>query len=36
LVVVLIYEWGIGALDIGPDTKRIMKLYKKKKSLASS
>ena len=30
LVVVLIYEWGIGALDIGPDVKRIMKMYKKK------
>jgi len=36
LVIVLIYEWGIGALDIGPDTKRIVKLYKKKNSLASS
>jgi NADH-quinone oxidoreductase subunit A len=29
LVVVLIYEWGIGALDIGPDVKRILKVYKK-------
>lgn len=29
LVVVLIYEWGIGALDIGPDVKRILKRYKK-------
>ena len=29
LVVVLIYEWGIGALDIGPDVKRIMKNYKR-------
>lgn len=30
LVVVLIYEWGIGALDIGPDVKKIMKAYHKK------
>lgn len=30
LVVVLIYEWGIGALDIGPDVKGIMKAYWKK------
>ena len=29
LVVVLIYEWGIGALDIGPDVKKIMRVYKK-------
>lgn len=29
LVVVLIYEWGIGALDIGPDVKRIVKTYKR-------
>jgi NADH-quinone oxidoreductase subunit A len=35
LVIVLIYEWGIGALDIGPDVKRILKAYKKKVSLAS-
>ena len=28
LVVVLIYEWGIGALDIGPDGKKILKAYK--------
>jgi len=28
LVVVLIYEWGIGALDIGVDVKKIMKRYK--------
>lgn len=28
LVIVLIYEWGIGALDIGPDVKGIMKRYK--------
>lgn len=31
LVVVLIYEWGIGALDIGPDVKKIMSAYKKLK-----
>lgn len=31
LVVVLIYEWGIGALDIGPNVKRIMQAYKSKK-----
>src|SRR3954469_2848179 len=30
LVIVLIYEWGIGALDIGPDVKRIMKSYKRR------
>jgi len=30
LVVVLIYEWGIGALDIGPNIKGIMKIYRKK------
>jgi NADH-quinone oxidoreductase subunit A len=29
LVVVLIYEWGIGALDIGPDVKGILRNYKK-------
>jgi NADH-quinone oxidoreductase subunit A len=29
LVVVLIYEWGIGALDIGPDGNKILKAYKK-------
>ena len=28
LVVVLIYEWGIGALDIGVDGKKILKKYK--------
>lgn len=32
LIVVLIYEWGIGALNIGPDTKNILKEYKKRKS----
>ena len=28
LVVVLIYEWGIGALDIGLDGKKLLKKYK--------
>ncbi|MDI3320979.1 NADH-quinone oxidoreductase subunit A [Pinibacter soli] len=28
LVVVLIYEWGIGALDFGPDGKKILKAFK--------
>src|SRR5690349_21549956 len=28
LVVVLIYEWGIGALDIGVDAKKILRKYK--------
>jgi NADH-quinone oxidoreductase subunit A len=31
LVVVLIYEWGIGALDFGPDGLKIIKAYKKLK-----
>jgi NADH-quinone oxidoreductase subunit A len=30
LVVVLIYEWGIGALDVGPNASRILKAYKRK------
>jgi len=30
LVIVLIYEWGIGALDIGADAKKILKSYKKR------
>jgi len=29
LVVVLIYEWGVGALNIGPDAGKILKAYKK-------
>jgi NADH-quinone oxidoreductase subunit A len=29
LVVVLIYEWRVGALDFGPDGKKILKAYKK-------
>jgi len=31
LVVVLIYEWGIGALDVGPNAKKILEAYKKRK-----
>jgi NADH-quinone oxidoreductase subunit A len=34
LVVVLIYEWGIGALNIGPDAKKILKAYKNRASRA--
>ncbi len=30
LVVVLIYEWGIGALNIGADAKKILKAHKLK------
>ena len=33
LVVVLIYEWGIGALDFGPDGLKILKAYKKIKKI---
>jgi NADH-quinone oxidoreductase subunit A len=29
LVVVLIYEWRAGALDFGPDGKKILKAYKR-------
>lgn len=29
LIVVLIYEWSIGALDFGPDGKKLLKAYKK-------
>lgn len=32
LVVVLIYEWGIGALDIGIDVKKLMKRYRELQS----
>src|SRR5215212_7173158 len=32
LVVVLVYEWGIGALNIGPDVSGILKAYKKRKT----
>lgn len=28
LVVVLIYEWGTGALDIGPNARKIIQAYK--------
>ena len=31
LVVVLIYEWRNGALDFGPDGRKILKAYKKLK-----
>ena len=27
LAVVLVYEWGIGALNIGADAKKILKSY---------
>ena len=27
---VLVYEWSIGALDFGPETKKILKAYQKK------
>lgn len=29
LFAVLIYEWSIGALDFGPDGKKILKAYRK-------
>lgn len=29
LLAVLIYEWRIGALDLGPDGKKILKAYRK-------
>jgi len=29
LIIVLIYEWKNGALDFGPDGKKILKAYKK-------
>ncbi len=32
LVAVLIYEWSIGALDFGPNGKKILKAYRKIKS----
>ena len=32
LFVVLIYEWRNGALDFGPDGRRILKAYKKHKA----
>lgn len=36
LVVVFVYEWGIGALDIGPDVRGILKAYKKKSTTAAT
>ncbi len=30
LLVVLLYEWRIGALDFGPNGKKILKLYHKR------
>jgi NADH-quinone oxidoreductase subunit A len=36
LVVVLIYEWGIGALNIGADAKKILRSYKKRVGAGSS
>jgi len=36
LVVVLIYEWGIGALDFGPDGLKILKAYKKKNKIVAN
>jgi NADH-quinone oxidoreductase subunit A len=30
LFAVLIYEWSLGALDFGPDGKKILKAYKKR------
>jgi hypothetical protein len=32
---VLIYEWGVGALNIGPDVGGILKAYKKRKTSAN-
>jgi NADH-quinone oxidoreductase subunit A len=32
LAVVLVYEWGIGALNIGADVKKILKVYKTKQT----
>ena len=29
LIAVLIYEWSIGALDFGPDGKKLLKVYRK-------
>ena len=36
LVVVLIYEWRNGALDFGPDGKKIVKAYRKHKTKTPS
>ena len=32
LIAVLLYEWKIGALDFGPDGKKILKAYRKRTS----
>jgi NADH-quinone oxidoreductase subunit A len=32
LAVVLVYEWGIGALNIGADAKKILKYHKQKQA----
>ena len=31
LAIVLVYEWGVGALNIGPDARKILKAYKRLK-----
>ncbi len=31
LISLLIYEWRIGALDFGPDSKKILKAYRQQK-----
>lgn len=36
LLVVLIYEWRNGALDFGPDGKKILRAYKKMRSSAKT
>src|SRR5215212_125498 len=36
LAVVLIYEWGIGALDFGPDVRGIFKAYNRLKKGTNS
>ena len=36
LLVVLIYEWSIGALDFGPNGKKILQVYKKMKGKPST
>ncbi len=36
LLVVLIYEWRNGALDFGPDGKKILRAFRKMKSTSAS
>src|SRR2546428_1875586 len=36
LIIVLIYEWSIGALDFGPNGKKILKAYKKLTAIKST